>query len=289
MADGEQIHSAMYPGSFGSDLFSRQTEINVRQHALEARCFVVCATAWLDTDQQAKIMRETGCPAGPISSGCFTAIISPQGELLGEPLRSGEGVVIADLDFALINERKRLMDFHGHYGRPGLLSLSIDRTPAAYVHERGAKSALRVNEESMIRLGHLQTAASLLASRPGRLSTPSRATMKTDTRRIQVDRWSISSSRPFDEIVSALDAALGHPDIKTLLPEAKASSPAEMKTMIEKALGPSGFMEFMRFEHGKIIAKETTGSRRIERFVIGNPLVTKEMVSMSQMRPLTRL
>ena len=29
MADGEQIHAAMYPGSFAGDLFSRQTEVNV--------------------------------------------------------------------------------------------------------------------------------------------------------------------------------------------------------------------------------------------------------------------
>ena len=33
MADGEQIHAAMYPGSFGGDLFSEQTEVNIRQHA----------------------------------------------------------------------------------------------------------------------------------------------------------------------------------------------------------------------------------------------------------------
>lgn len=126
----------MFPGALGGDLFAQPAEISVRNHALGSGAFVINATARLDVDQQAQNMTDTGCPIGPISGGFFIAIITPQGEYLSEPLRSGEGEVIADLNFTLISTRKMLMDSSGHHSRRELLSLMVDRTPSAHLHDR---------------------------------------------------------------------------------------------------------------------------------------------------------
>jgi len=141
IADGEQIHAAMYPGSFGGPLFASQIEANVRQHALESTAFVVVATGWLDADQQAQLLKDNGGTIGPISGGNFTAIVNPEGQVIAGPLASGEGEIITDLDLAQVDARKRLMDAAGHYSRPEFLSLNLDRTPAPRVHERTPRLA----------------------------------------------------------------------------------------------------------------------------------------------------
>lgn len=147
MAQHEQIHCAQFPGSMVGQIFADQMEVTIRHHALESGCFVVNATGWL-TDGQIAAITPDPARQRALRGGCCTAIVSPEGRLLAEPLREGEGMVVADLDLALIGKRKRMMDSVGHYARPELLSLAIDRRAASPMHEHAPSTATPNTTES---------------------------------------------------------------------------------------------------------------------------------------------
>jgi len=131
MTQHEEIHAAQFPGSMVGQIFADQMEVTIRHHALESGCFVVNACGWLSDAQIAAVTPDGGLQKA-LRGGCCTAIISPEGVHLSPPLREGEGMVVADLDFSLITKRKRMMDSVGHYARPELLSLRHDTRPAQY-------------------------------------------------------------------------------------------------------------------------------------------------------------
>ena len=132
MAQGEEIHCAQFPGSMVGNIFAEQMEVTIRHHALESGCFVVNATGWLTSEQIAQITDDPKLQR-VLTGGCHTAIVSPEGKHLCEPIRAGEGLAIADLDFSLITKRKRMMDSVGHYARPELLKLWINSEPQPVV------------------------------------------------------------------------------------------------------------------------------------------------------------
>jgi uncharacterized protein (DUF302 family) len=98
-------------------------------------------------------------------------------------------------------------------------------------------------------------------------------------RKIQVERFSLTTAKGFDDVVAALKAAIGHPNMPEFWRSTReARSVAELESTIAKALGTAGLMLFAEFDHGEIVRKETgRDTPKIIRFVIGNPLIMKEM------------
>jgi uncharacterized protein (DUF302 family) len=99
------------------------------------------------------------------------------------------------------------------------------------------------------------------------------------TRKIEVERFSLITSKSFDDVVAAINAGIGHPDIGEFAKLTDDTrSAAELESRIEKVVGKTGLMLFLALDQGAIISKTTDRENsRMMRFLIGNPLIMKEM------------
>jgi nitrilase len=134
-AQNEQVHVAawpsfsLYPGAANA----LGPEVNTsasRIYAVEGGCFVVapCATVspemveLLCTDDTKRALLQPG--------GGYARIFGPDGSLLHEPLApDAEGIVYADLDLGMISLAKAAADPAGHYARPDVTRLLLNKTP----------------------------------------------------------------------------------------------------------------------------------------------------------------
>jgi uncharacterized protein (DUF302 family) len=99
-------------------------------------------------------------------------------------------------------------------------------------------------------------------------------------RELQVQRVSVIATQPFDTVVARIDEQIGHPDMAAFRKSfSAAQNEAEMKKVVDPVTQPNGIMEFMRFDLGEVLRKESgAATPRILRIVAGNPLIMKEMV-----------
>src|ERR1700747_3471223 len=98
-------------------------------------------------------------------------------------------------------------------------------------------------------------------------------------RKIEIERFSLTSSKQFDEVIAGVNAAIGRPDMAEFGRSThEARSFAELKSAVEKGLSEAGLMLFMQLDHGAVVRKETgRETPKMIRFIIGNPLIIKEM------------
>ncbi|MFY9729200.1 MAG: DUF302 domain-containing protein [Candidatus Acidiferrales bacterium] len=100
---------------------------------------------------------------------------------------------------------------------------------------------------------------------------------------VNVERFSITSPKPFGEVVKALEASVGSPNMSTFMSDiSSAKSFSDLEKIVYAATGASGLMRFMRFDLGEIVRKERGDSApRSLRYLIGNPLIMKQMLERS--------
>ena len=98
--------------------------------------------------------------------------------------------------------------------------------------------------------------------------------------KVEVERFSLTSLKPFDTVVAALKSAVGQPNMAAFFQETRATkSFPDLERVVQRGLGRTDLMLFAEFDLGDILRRESgSNAPRIMRFVVGNPLIMKEMV-----------
>ena len=132
--DREEIHCSHFPGSMAGDSMSKQIDAAIRHHSVESGAFVVNATGWLTDKQRIEIAKDEGL-LKYLKGGLCTGIVAPYGLYLAGPLPEGEGMAVAEIDLNAIVRQKSVLDTAGHYSRPDIMRLLIDRSHREVVEE----------------------------------------------------------------------------------------------------------------------------------------------------------
>ena len=123
-AQGEDLHVAIWPGSRGN------TQHITRHIAREGRSFVASVSGLMrredipDDIPHAELLRET---ADNIMANGGSCLASPTGDWLLEPEVNTESLRIAELRHDIVLEERHSLDVAGHYSRPDVTRLIVNR------------------------------------------------------------------------------------------------------------------------------------------------------------------
>ena len=121
---GENLHIAVWPGS------EKNTKDITRFIARESRSYVISVSSLMkkedfpkDTPHLDAILKE----APDVLANGGSCIAAPDGNWLVEPVRHKEGLIYHTLDFNRVYEERQNFDPVGHYSRPDITKLTVNR------------------------------------------------------------------------------------------------------------------------------------------------------------------
>ena len=129
-AQGEDLRVMIWPGRVWN------TQDITRFVAREGRSFVLSASALLreqDIPLSVPMRDRIVAPGATLHEG-GSAIAGPDGAWLVEPVADDERLILAEIDHARVREERQNFDPMGHYARPEILSLRVDRTRHTGAH-----------------------------------------------------------------------------------------------------------------------------------------------------------
>ncbi len=132
MAGGTQVHIAAFPGYESLTGGTRQLLLS-RAFASQGACYVVLVGGMLRAEDATDKRVHDAIAMLPAFTG-DSYIIDPTGEVIAGPA-VGETILYADIDPVVIQNAKALTDIGGHYSRPDVLRVVVNRSPVARVVE----------------------------------------------------------------------------------------------------------------------------------------------------------
>lgn len=123
-AQGENLHVAVWPGAV------RNTEDLTRFIAKESRSFVISVSGLMTIDDFPKDtphLKEILKDAPHMISNGGSCISKPNGEWLIAPIADKEGLFVETLDINEVYEERQNLDVSGHYSRPDVTKLVVNR------------------------------------------------------------------------------------------------------------------------------------------------------------------
>lgn len=131
-AEGTRIHVMSWPNHFpvSGDPMRNRVAIHSQAFAQMSKAFVVSACGTVDdpmiamleaSPEAEKFLRSPNCCGGSV-------IVAPNSRILAGPLGPEEGILYAECNVELGILMKLRHDFAGHYNRPDIFQLHVNRT-----------------------------------------------------------------------------------------------------------------------------------------------------------------